>query len=574
MERSPTWTNEAVTIILVLYGLYSSLPPVIETFEMSEEAFDFIVVGAGSAGCCLANRLSADPNNRVLLLEAGGKDNNPLIKMPIGFTQLMYDAKVTNLYKTEPEPHLNNREVGVVRGRVLGGCSSINGMIYMRGQREDYDDWAALPGCEGWSYASLLPYFKKSENFELGPADEFHGKGGELNVTDVSMKYDISEAYIDAAESVGIPRNEDINGASQAGIGPTQVNMKNRMRWSSADAFLSADVKKRPNLTIVIKAVAQKVLLDGKKAVGIEYVDAKGRVQQATASREVVLSAGAYNSTPLLELSGIGNPEVLQELGVEVAHELRGVGENLQDHFQVWVQQGVKTKDCLSEDGKFPRVVWAVLKYMFAKKGPLTMPACNVGGFVPSEAGDRPIFQIHFTPGSGGMDADGKMVATPEPGVNSTVCNVRPTSRGSVHARSTDAKAFPKIIHNYLSTERDRELAIEGFKLQRKIYRSESFTPHATHEILPGEQVQTDEQILEFWRTEGMSVYHPVGSAKMGPADDPTAVVDNELRVHGIESLRIADASIFPLLPSGNTHAPTVAVAERAADLILANPIA
>ncbi len=541
---------------------------------MTEEVFDFIVVGAGSAGCCLANRLSADPENRVLLLEAGGKDSSPLIKMPIGFTQLMYDPKVTNLYKTEPEPHLNDREMSVVRGRVLGGCSSINGMVYMRGQRQDYDDWGALPGCGGWSYKNMLPYFKRSENFEPGPANEYHAKGGELNVAHVQMQYEISDAYIDAAVSAGIPRNDDINGEKQEGIGYVQVNMRGGQRWSSADAFLSADVKRRSNLTIVLKAVAQRILLDGKKAVGIEYLDAKGKLHQAKASREVVLSAGTYNSPPLLEHSGIGNPEVLAELGVEVKHALTGVGENLQDHFQVWVQQGVKTKHCLSEDGKFPRVVWGVLKYMFAKKGPLTMPACNVGGFVPNEGAERPIFQIHFTPGAGGMDADGKMVATPDPGVNSTVCIIRPTSRGSVHARSTDAKASPKIIHNYLSTDHDRELAIEGFKLQRRIYQSEVFKPHATYEILPGDSVQTDEEILEFWRNEGMSVYHPVGSSKMGAADDPTAVVDHELRVHGIEGLRIADASIFPLLPSGNTHAPTVAVAERAADLILGNPMA
>ena len=507
----------------------------------------------------------------MLLLEAGGKDNNPLIKMPIGFTQLMYDEKTTNIYYTEPEPHLNNRKVNVVRGRVMGGCSSINGMVYMRGQRQDYDDWGALPGCEGWTYSTMLPYFKKSENYDAGPEDEYHAKGGELNVTHVQMKYPISDAYIEAAVSCGIPRNEDINGETQEGIGYVQVTMKNGRRWSSADAFLSPEVKRRPNLTILTHSLTRRILLEGKKAVGVEYQDKKGQLHQAKAGREVIVSTGAYNTPPLLEMSGIGNPEVLSELGVEVQHELRGVGENLQDHLQLWVQQGVKTKQCLSEDGKFPKVVWNVLKYLFTKKGPLTMPACNVGGFVPNEGAERPIFQIHFTPGAGGMDDEGNMIATPDPGVNSTITTVRPTSRGSVHARTTDPKDHPKILHNYLSTDSDRALALEGFKLQRRIFQSEAFKPHATYEILPGDSVQTDDEIMEFWRNESMSVYHPVGSSKMGPAEDPLAVVDKELKVHGIESLRIVDASIFPLLPSGNTHAPTVAVAERASDLILSS---
>jgi choline dehydrogenase len=286
-----------------------------------------------------------------------------------------------------------------------------------------------------------------------------------------------------------------------------------------------------------------------------------------------VLSAGAYNSPPLLEMSGIGRRDVLEALGVEVLHELQGVGENLQDHLQVWVQHGVKTKATLSEDGKFPRVVLNVFRYLFTKTGPLAFPAANVGAFISSKTGGRPIFQLHFTPGSGGMDENGKMVATKESGVNSTVCIIRPTSRGSVHAQSVNPKDAPKIVHNYLSTERDRELSIEGFKLQRSIYAAAPFREEATEELVPGPSVQTDEEILEFWRSDSMSTYHPIGSARMGPAEDPEAVVDNELRVHGIEGLRVVDASIFPLIPSGNTHAPVVAVADRAADLILGRPV-
>lgn len=536
---------------------------------MPEKQIDYIVVGAGSAGCLVANRLSRDPKNRVLLLEAGKDDTSPLIKMPIGFTRLMYAEDLSNPYKTEPEPHMANRQISVVRGRVLGGCSSINGMIYTRGQREDYDDWAALPGCAGWSYEELLPYFKRVEHFEAGGDSPYHGTRGELNVTHVSMKYPISQAYVDAAVSLGIPRNDDLNGGDQEGIGYMQVTMKDGRRWSSADAFLSPEVRRRPNLLIGLEATVHRVLLDGKRAVGVEYSDKKGKKHRAGARREVILCAGAYNSPPLLEMSGIGQPEVLRSLGVAVKHELPGVGENLQDHLQVWVQHGVKTKKTLSEDGKFPKVAWNILRYMLTRTGPLSFPAANVGAFIRPRSGERPVFQLHFTPGAGGMDAEGNMIASKQSGVNSTVCVIRPSSRGSVHARSADPKTAPKIIHNYLSTERDRQLSIEGFKLQRSIYAAPAFAQHATEELVPGPSVQSDEEILDFWAREGMSTYHPVGTAKMGPQSDPEAVVDEELRVHGIDGLRVVDASIFPLIPSGNTHAPVVAVAERATDLIL-----
>jgi choline dehydrogenase len=548
---------------------------------MLSNQYDFIIVGAGSAGCVLANRLSRNSNHKVLLVEAGKRDSNPLIHMPIGFSRLMYDAKDTDVYFTEPEPECHNRRVHAPRGRVLGGCSSINGMVYIRGQQADYDDWAAQPGCEGWSYQEVLPYFKQSENFapeadapEKNISPQYHGMGGDLNVTYSRVNYPLGETWIQAAREAGFPYCRDFNGEDQEGAGYFQLTMKDGKRWSSARAFLTDKAALRPNLTILTECKVTKVLFHHARAVGIEYLTKSGEKLQAAAMSEVILCAGAFATPQLLELSGVGRRDVLEKHHIPLVKELNGVGENLQDHYTIIVQHGVNGGETLSRDGKFPRVILSLLKYVFGKRGVLAHPAATIGAFIKGTQKDgsrdtRPRYQIHFAAGNGDWDDKGNMQPGKNPGVTSTACMLQPESRGSVHIKSSDPVMWPAVQGNYLNTEEDRRRIVEAVKLQRRIYAASSFHKIATAEEKPGAQVETDEQILEYCREQGMSVYHPVGTCKMGAADDANAVVDQRLKVHGVEALRIADASIFPNITSGNTHAPVVMVAERAAEFAI-----
>lgn len=547
--------------------------------------YDFIIVGAGSAGCLLANRLTRNSNNHVLLIEAGRRDTNPMIRMPIGFSRLMYDPKDTDVYFTEPEPHCNNRKIHTPRGRVLGGCSSINGMVYVRCQQEDYNEWANIPGCEGWSYDEVLSYFKRSENFspeidspEKNASLKHHGTGGDLNVTYSRTNYPLGETYIQAAREAGFPYNKDFNGDSQEGVGYFQLNQKNGQRWSSARAFLSRDggaAEQRPNLIIATQCKALRVLFHNKtRAVGVEYINAAGEKIQAAAMSEVILSAGTFATPQILELSGVGRSEVLEKNGIEPVKVMNGVGENLQDHYTVIVQHGVSGGETLSRDGQFPRVILSLFKYLFAKRGVLAHPAATIGAFLKGTQKDgsrdtRPAYQIHFAAGNGDWDEKGNMMPGKNPGVTSTACMLRPESRGSVHIQSADPQQWPAVRGNYLSTEEDCRRIVEAVKIQRRIYAAPSFQAVATEEEKPGVVYQSDEDILNYCRDNGMSVYHPVGTCKMGAVTDPAAVVDNRLKVHGLEALRIVDGSIFPNLLSGNTHAPIVMVAERAAEFIL-----
>ncbi len=528
--------------------------------------FDYVIVGAGSAGCVLANRLSANPKLSVLLLEAGGRDRNFWIHVPLGFGKLMNDPRFNWLFETDPDPATGDRKIPIPRGKVLGGSSSINGMLYVRGQALDYDSWGQL-GNRGWSFQDVLPYFRKSENF-YGPADEHRAKGGLLNVAPPAERSQLADIFLKACAEAGHRTGHDYNGDDQEGFTYAQSTIANGKRRSTAAAFLDP-ARGRPNLTIETNALAERVLLEDGRATGVVYRVGDDR-REVHAGREVILAAGAVQSPQLLELSGIGDPAVLQAAGIEVAHAAPGVGANYQDHYACRVNWRVKGAGSFNERSHGLRKVWEGAKWVTAKRGLLSNTAATVMGFAKS----RPEFatpdvQFFMTPASFKSAAD--RVLDTEPGMTVGPCHLRPASRGTIHIRSSDPKAAPSIRPNLLSVKSDGEAFVEAIRIVRRIAEQPALTPHLSFEMKPGADCVTDDELLDYVRQTGMTVYHPVGTAKMGPDGDPMAVVDARLRVRGVPRLRVVDASIMPLLVSGNTNAPVIMIAEKAADMILAD---
>jgi choline dehydrogenase len=524
---------------------------------------DFVIVGAGSAGCVLANRLSADGRHSVLLLEAGPVDRNPWIHIPIGYAKTMFHPVYNWMFYTEPEPNMHGRKVYWPRGRGLGGSSSINGLIYVRGQREDYDRWAAL-GNSGWRYDEILPYFIRSERNSRG-ADAYHGADGPLACSDIGETHPLMDAIIAAGGELGVQRNDDFNGARQEGVGYYQLFTRDGWRCSTAVGYLRP-ARGRANLRVETGAQATEVLFEGTQAIGVRYRQ-HGVMQEVRAAREVILAAGALQTPQLLQLSGVGPAAVLDEHAIPVRHHLPGVGENLQDHLQARVMfkvtRPITTNDALRSPWQRLLMGW---KWITQRSGPLAI-GINHGGMFARALPESPTpdIQFHFAALSAEM-AGAK--THPWPGCTFSVCQLRPTSRGTVRVKSRDPFEAPALRPNYLSTELDCRTMVEGVKFARKLARAPALAPLIGEEYRPGDAARSDDEVLEFVRNYGATIFHPVGTCKMG--SDPLAVVDARLRVHGLAGLRVVDASIMPTLVSGNTNAPVVMIAEKAADLILA----
>jgi choline dehydrogenase len=524
--------------------------------------FDYIIVGAGSAGCVLANRLTESGRHRVLLLEAGGHDRHIWIHIPLGYGKLFDNAKVNWLYKTEPEPELNNRQIIQPRGKVLGGSSSINGLLYIRGQHEDYDHWRQL-GNAGWGFADVLPYFRRAEDQGRG-GDDFHGVGGPLAVSDVSEPHPLCEAFIEAAQQAGIPRNDDFNGAAQEGAGYFQLTAKNGRRWSTAVGYLR-QARRRHNLAVVSDALASRILFSGRRAIGVQYLS-HGRTCTAYADGEVIVSGGAFNSPQLLQLSGLGPAKILRDLGVAAIADMPGVGADLQDHLQIRMQyrctEPITMNDVINH---WRHRYGAGLRYLMSRKGLLTIGAGYAGAFFrtrPELA--TPDVQIHFLIFS--ADAAGAVLHA-FPGFMTSVCQLRPESRGFVRIKSNDPRMPPAIQPRYLSARADCDSVVAGMKAMRRIMNEPAMRRYIAEERAPGAQCVADADLLAFARDTGTTVYHPTSTCRMG--SDPLAVVDERLRVRGFERLRVIDASIMPTVVSGNTNAAAVMIGEKGADMVL-----
>ena len=525
---------------------------------------DFIVVGAGSAGCVLANRLSADPAHKVILLEAGGRDLNPWIHIPVGYFKTIHNPAVDWCYKTEPDPGLNGRSIEWPRGKVLGGSSSLNGLLYVRGQPQDYDRWRQM-GNAGWGWDDVLPLFKRAERNERG-ADPYHGDQGPLSVSNMRIQRPITDAWVAAAQAAGYRFNPDYNGADQEGVGFFQLTSRNGRRCSAAVAYLNP-VKSRPNLQIITHAHVEKIEITQGRATGVTWIDRGGRRQTITARREIILSGGAINSPQILMCSGLGEAAQLAEHGIEVVRDLPGVGKNLQDHLQARLVYKCNEPTLNDE----VRSLWGQarigLKYLMFRSGPMTMAASLATGFLKTRPDiETPDIQFHVQPLSAENPGKG---ADPFSAFTMSVCQLRPESRGEIRLASADARIYPRIIPRYLSTETDRRTIVEGVRIARTIARQAPLTSKISEEYRPNASLPMDDDAatLDWVRNNTASIYHPTGTCKMGSGTD--AVVDARLRVHGIAGLRVADCSIMPEIVSGNTNAPAIMIGEKASDMIL-----